>query len=125
MTSQYVSTDEIAKLVRVGIKTAKKSGDIPSDLTYTVKRDHNSIDINVRGIQDKAKVISETQREIAPGNVYMVREYTEWAKTLEKRLKAIASPHKHTVVEDADYGSVPNFYLNVHFIDPEKGWAFH
>lgn len=109
---------EIAATVRASIKAAAKAGDLPADLTYSVRSERGSVDVTITGLTN-AVIYGEGHDPLTDGRVY-----TEQVKALRATVEAIRSAENRTYGDAfGDYGPSRRFYGSVTIAD-ERDAAF-
>jgi hypothetical protein len=110
----YIKTETVAA-IRKSLKE-----NFPK-FKFSVRREHYS-SVNIRVISGPVKFTMPEGRDYIQVNPfwYHTQHEGQTLKFLEKLFNVVDSVEmRRTVSEDADYGSIPNYYLNVSIGD----WA--
>lgn len=92
------------------------------DVKFSVTRYHGST-VNIFVLA--APIKFDLPRGYADVHYYHIKsDYNEEQQKFLSRIRDIANQGNKTIVEDSDYGNVPNFYYNVSLGDYEKPYQY-
>lgn len=100
----YINAEQV-RTIRNALKAQ-----LPNVKFSVRKEHHSSVHIGIL----KSQVSFDKNHQVNPYH-YQNHDYTQAQKDLfDKIFAAVQSAHpKHIVSEDGDYGSIPNYYLNL------------
>jgi len=106
----YIDKNEVAR-IRKELKNA-----LPNFKISVIRQHYFSVNIVL--LSGPAEL---TKREHEQVNPYYIKEnYTGEAKNVLLKVSKIASKKQHEQQYDMDYGSIPNYYINISIGDWDK-----